>query len=129
MWDYYDNFKRDYEIISYDGISETMTAQEFYEYFILQEMDIKDAFDSVKKRIDSGEVIVTGQYDWDFQLGQSIYKGKLTMRRKDHQLNLQPKSLPPKEPEKCKHENKYINQAGGIRFYVCPKCKADLGNV
>ncbi len=28
----------------------------------------------------------------------------------------------------CHHQNKYINEAGGIKFWVCPQCKMDLGD-
>ena len=28
----------------------------------------------------------------------------------------------------CYHEKKYINEAGGIKFWVCPVCKTDLGD-
>ena len=29
----------------------------------------------------------------------------------------------------CTHDNKYINRAGFKDFWVCPDCKADLGDV
>lgn len=29
----------------------------------------------------------------------------------------------------CQHKNKYINDIGKLRFWVCPDCKKDLGDV
>lgn len=34
-----------------------------------------------------------------------------------------------KKEEKCKHENTFVNHAGGIKFKMCSDCKKDLGNV
>lgn len=41
-----------------------------------------------------------------------------------------PDEEPPPVPKevKCDHKDRYINEAGGKKFYVCPDCKADLGD-
>lgn len=38
-----------------------------------------------------------------------------------------PKLMPP--VPQCQHKRKYVNMAGGTKFYVCPDCKSDLGDV
>jgi len=39
-------------------------------------------------------------------------------------VNAEPPSIP-----ECNHEDKYINSAGGTRFWYCRKCGSDLGDV
>jgi len=41
------------------------------------------------------------------------------------------KDEPPPIPKeaKCKHPKKYINKSMSVYFWVCPDCKADLGDV
>ena len=39
------------------------------------------------------------------------------------------KSLHQEQPVTCSHPNKYINHIFTSRFWVCPDCKKDLGNV
>ena len=35
----------------------------------------------------------------------------------------------PTDDNVCKHENTFINHAGGIKFKQCSKCKKDLGDI
>ena len=67
--------------------------------------------------------------EWDWHMGCNTYKGRLTITR------ITPPTRTPDYTKEystdangCKHENRYINEAGGVRFWVCPKCKKDLGN-
>jgi hypothetical protein len=51
----------------------------------------------------------------------SSYLKSLTESKKEPEL-------PGLDDLKCQHKRKYINGAGQVRFWVCPDCKADLGD-
>jgi|LauGreDrversion4_2_1035121.scaffolds.fasta_scaffold249594_2 hypothetical protein len=127
MFNSYDDKEKDYEVIYPDSHSAKLTTQELYEFFIFTEHNISGDFGDLKTKLDKG-ITVTGDHtEWDWSMGCSNYKGKLTILR----------CSPPKIPTTtkfeskssgCSHEGKYINQAGGFKFWVCPKCKKDLGD-
>jgi hypothetical protein len=52
----------------------------------------------------------------------------LTITRSRYLPPNNPRFSKKETPSGCDHKGKYINQAGGIRFWVCPKCKKDLGD-
>lgn len=127
MFNNYDDKEKTYEVTYSDKTTAKFTAQELYEFFIFTETNIGGDFDDLKRRLDSGYAVIGDHLEWDWGLGCSNYKGKLSITR----------CAPPKIPTEfkkesgnfeCKHEGKYINQAGNSRFWVCPKCKKDLGD-
>jgi hypothetical protein len=129
MFDEYDDIEKAYEITYPDKTETQFTAQELYEFFLLSGTGIVGDFSDLKKRLDSGYAVTGDHMEWDWNLGTSIYKGKLIITR------ITPPKVPVKlsndkksNESKCKHEGKYVNQAGGIRFWVCPSCKKDLGD-
>lgn len=126
MFDSYDNNEKAYEVIYSDKTVVQLTTQELYEFFIFTDTNIAGDFSDLKKKLDSGFAVMGDHQEWDWNMGANVYKGRLTITR----------YIPPKIPsyakkEKssgCDHQGKYINQAGGVRFWVCPKCKKDLGD-
>lgn len=129
MFDQYDNELREYVVTYADGSEDVCTAEELHHFYILNDVGISDPFDDLKRRLDRGEVIVgrDNQYDWG--LATNVYKGNLQFKKRNafkrEYLN---KTESVSKTTGCDHSKKYINQAGGIRFYVCPDCKADLGD-
>lgn len=127
MFNTYDDNEKHYEVTYSDYTTVKFTTQELYEFFIFTETNISGDFEDLKLKLDKG-IIVTGDHnEWDWSLGCTNYKGRLSIT----------KITPPKIPTNnkfesktsgCSHEGKYINQAGGFKFWVCPKCKKDLGD-
>lgn len=126
MFDSYDNNEKAYEVIYSDKTVVQLTTQELYEFFIFTDTNIAGDFSDLKKKLDSGFAVMGDHQEWDWNMGANVYKGRLTITR----------YIPPKIPSYakkenssgCDHQGKYINQAGGVRFWVCPKCKKDLGD-
>lgn len=127
MFDNYDNIEKLYEIVFSNTRKIQYTTKELYEFFIFTETNIGGSFEDLKSRLDSGFCIGGDDIEWDWTSGSHIKRGRLYITR----------FAPPKIPSSyskennssnCKHKNKYINQAGGIRFWVCPSCKKDLGD-
>lgn len=127
MFDSYDDTEKAYEVIFSDKTVVHYTAQQLYEFFIFNDLNIDEDFSDIKKRLDSGFAVIGDHQEYDWQMAVNVYKGKLSITR----------YIPPKIPNSwtkqekstdCAHDGKYINQAGGVRFWVCPKCKKDLGN-
>ena len=126
MFNYYDDSKKEYEIIHHDGTTESLTAQELYEFYILNEHGLNDAFDYTKRRLDSGETVVADDNVYDWNLSSSIYKGRLLFKKANFTQKVPPKINTTSSG--CSHSNKYINEAGGIKFCFCKSCKSDLGD-
>lgn len=129
MFETYDDIDRFYELRYDDGTTANLTAMELYEYYLLHEHGILDSFERLKLRLDSGEEISASHYNYDFTIGANIYKGKVRFKNNraidKSKLN---NFAPVPSVISCKHDKKYINEAGGVKFWVCPSCKKDLGN-
>jgi restriction endonuclease S subunit len=128
MFETYDDIDRFYELKYEDGTVVNLTAMELYEYYLLHEHGILDSYERLKLRLDGGEEITASHYVYDFSIGANIYKGKVKFKNFNatkKSTTVSKQSIP---DVICKHENKYINQAGGIKFWICPKCKKDLGD-
>ena len=129
MFDTYDNLEKKYKVYyTASGNSNEFTTQELYEFYIFNTHNIYDSFEDIIKRLDAGDTIIGDDNDFDWTLGSNVYQGQVKITK------LAPKGMrisqvPPPIPTGCDHKGKYINTAGGIKFYVCPKCKADLGDV
>ena len=132
MFDLYDDNSEDYTIVHHDGEKTNLTAQSLYEFIVLNETDLTDSFESIKRRLDSGEEIIAGDYSYDWNIGSTVYKGRLKIyKRSQHEFKREYlRDVPPIiNSPKCHHKNKYINEAGGIKFWFCKDCKSDLGDV
>lgn len=126
MFDDYDNTEKKYEIIFPDKSVLKYTTQELYEFFIFNDLNIAGDFTDLKKRLDSGYAVMGDYQEWDWGGGYHINKGKLTITKS---WVPKPNGVTKKESDtNCKHKNKYINQAGGIKFWFCKDCKKDLGD-
>ncbi len=126
MFSTWDDIEKLYNILISTGEAKHLTTQELYEYFIFNDTGIDGEFVDLKVRLDRGESVVGDYCEWDWNLGTNAYRGRITITRSNkanmshHVVN--------SDNSKCRHPNKYINEAGGVKFYVCPQCKADLGN-
>lgn len=126
MFDDYDNTEKKYEIIFPDKSIKKYTTQELYEFFIFNDLSITGDFADLKKRLDSGYAVIADHMEWDWGGGFNINRGKLTITKS---WVSKPNGVNKKESDtNCKHKNKYINQAGGIKFWFCKDCKKDLGD-
>lgn len=129
MFDIYDNTEKKYGIFyRKDNRFTTCTTQDLYEFYIFFNHGIEDSFETLLKRLEGGETIMGDQNEFDWNLGTELYLGKLEISKLSTAgFKILPVSSV--KPKTCDHKNKYINIVSGIKFYVCPDCKADLGNV
>jgi restriction endonuclease S subunit len=128
MFETYDDIDRFYELRYEDGTVVNLTAMELYEYYLLHEHGILDSFERLKLRLDGGEEINASHYVYDFSIGGNVYRGKVKFKN-FNAIKKNTTTIKQDIPNViCRHENKYVNQAGGIKFWVCPTCKKDLGN-
>ena len=125
MFNQYNNVEKDYEIEFCDKTIKEFTAQQLYEFYLFNVPDLALNFDDVKSKLDNGEKFVTGDYDWDWTIPS--YKGEMTIRKKLNKVFVA-KTNTKSTSSECDHKNKYINQAGTVKFWVCPACKKDLGD-
>lgn len=124
MFSTWDDEIKAYNILYSDGRVASYTTQQLYEYFIFNDLGIGNDFSDLKGRLDRGESVSGDDCQWDWNTQCNVYKGRIVITK----ITGAKGKVHHKETNGCKHENKYINEAGGIKFYVCPKCKADLGD-
>lgn len=127
MFNSYDNKDDKYTIIDSSGIESDVTTQELYEFYIFNQHGISDSFEDVIKRLNAGLSVEGDDYEFDWDLGTTIWKGKMRIKSKGglpKGATLAPKTT----TAKCRHLKKYINSAGTSKFWVCPDCKEDLGD-
>jgi len=127
MFEDFDNKQKRYEITYPNNTTIKVTTQELYEFYIFQVDDFDGDFSDLKFKLDSGHTITVSHNEFDFGLGAPVYKGKLSITRFHvpspvHSTNATQAA--------CDHKNKYIVQHfnGGVKYWVCPVCKADLGD-
>jgi hypothetical protein len=127
MFNSYENNTDKYIITDSSGSEADVTTQELYEFYIFNQHDITDSFEDIIRRLNSGLNVTGNDYEFDWDLGTTVWKGKLTIKAK----NLLPSGMTPApktSSTKCRHLKKYINSAGASKFWVCPDCKEDLGD-
>jgi hypothetical protein len=125
MFDFYDNEEKDYELTRWDGTTEVLTEQELHDFILFCLNPSAQSFEKILSDLNKGMTVTESYYDFDWNMGTSVYKGNVKFKK----ISLS-QSIPPKIPStgKCKHEGKYVNSAGGFKFWVCPTCKKDLGD-
>jgi hypothetical protein len=124
MFDFYDNEDKDYELTRWDGTTELLTEQELHDFILFcLTPHSRIQFDQALVDLKKGFTLTEAYYDFDWSMGTSVYKGNVYIKKVNP-------SFPPKIPSTggCKHEGKYVNSAGGFKFWVCPTCKKDLGD-
>jgi hypothetical protein len=126
MFDTWDDIEKLYNVLISTGEARHLTTQELYEYFLFNDTGIKGEFVDLKVRLDKGESVAGDFYEWDWSLGTNAYRGRITITRSNKTNMSQHKSNTGKL--KCDHRNKYINEAGGTKFWFCKDCKSDLGD-
>ena len=129
MFDTYDTYEKKYRI-SYTSTGNTneLTTQELYEFYIFNTHNIYDSFEDVLKRLDAGDTVLGDDNEFDFTMGCEVYNGQVKIT-KAVPKGLKINELPPPVPKCCDHRDKYINSAGGTRFWFCRSCLKDLGDV
>lgn len=126
MFEEYDNTEKKYEVIFPDKSVQKYTTQELYEFFIFSDLNISGDFSDLKKKLDAGYAVMGDHMEWDWGGGYNINKGRITITKS---WKANSNNISKKENElRCSHKNKYINQAGGIKFWFCRDCKKDLGD-
>lgn len=127
MFNSYDSSTKKYIIIDSSGSKAELTTQELYEYYIFNDHGIRDSFEDVIKRLDTGLPVTGDDCEWDWSLGTSIRRGTLTIRAKMETLKSSTSSSK-KETKKCNHSKKYVAVFTTFRYWYCPDCKEDLGD-
>jgi hypothetical protein len=128
MFDIYDDYTKLYELTFSDGNIESLTTQELWEFFLMQEHSITGTFQQLKARLDKGEEITAQDTRYDWTLQTSIYVGNVLIKKIKPLVQKTTQPATTATPTTCLHQGKYVNQAGGVKFWVCPLCKKDLGN-
>lgn len=115
-----------YRFTTTTGIEQDLTEEDLCILLMLDLSNINlGTTAEVIKRLDSGFDITDNYYEFDFNLGANVYKGRFTLTS----IKQKPSTPPPiPKSAKCDHKGAYVNEAGGVRFIVCPKCKQDLGD-
>lgn len=132
MFDVFDDTDHCYEIVFDNGVTKKWSAQKLYEYYVFNELDFVAPknleFVDIKHKLDKGEILQGTELNRDW-FGNNTSTQKFTLRNNKVKLSYGIQ-VSQKEPTTtaCRHENKYVNQAGGIKFWVCPNCKKDLGD-
>ena len=126
MFDMHDDEDKVYKLkYSESGDIDTITAQSLYEFFMLEEHKITGTFNELKNRLDNGETVYAQQWAWDWNSSTHAYKGAIVLSK----IGVNPLLKKPGiKTTGCRHTNKYVNSAGGTRFWFCRDCKKDLGN-
>lgn len=129
MFDSYENTIPEYQFSNpTTGDEFTWTAQELFEFYTFNEHSLAGDFDEVKRKLDIGLHLETDHYYYDWGLGVNVYKGRVTLKKIAKNTPVV-KELIKSPVAGCRHDKKYINEAGGTKFWVCPSCKKDLGDV
>jgi hypothetical protein len=126
MFSTWDDIEKLYNILISTGEARHLTTQELYEYFIFNDTGIGGEFVDLKVRLDRGESVVGDYCEWDWNLGTNAYRGRIAITR-SNKTNASP-NVSSVGKLKCAHRNKYINEAGGVKFWFCKDCRSDLGN-
>lgn len=132
MFSDYDDIDKCYRITYSDGRTRDVTEQGLYEFYVFTRNGINKTFTEVLNDLRNGYMIHGEDYDFDWNMGVDVYKGKLFIEP----IGRVQRSVPQQQSFKgfdpasgyCSHPNKYINSAGGTKFWVCPSCKRDLGD-
>lgn len=129
MFDNYDDTDKSYRITYSDGKTRDVTEQGLYEFYIFSTTGITKSFSELLNDLRNGHLIVAEDNDFDWNMGSNVYKGKLYIEPIG---GIKPQLTQSVDMFKreygCSHPRKYVNSAGGVKFYVCPDCLADLGN-
>jgi hypothetical protein len=129
MFDTYDTVEKKYKVVySASGYTNELTTQELYDFYIFNTHNIFDSFEDIIKQLDNGDTIIGDDNEFDWDMGANVYQGKVKITKNVFK-GMKVNHLPPPVPKTCDHKDKYINRAGGVRFYFCPSCRKDLGDV
>ena len=127
MFDMYENTIKKYKFTTTTGIKQELTENDLYELMMLDIHHVNiGVFTDVIRKLDLGFNIEEDYYEFDWVLGTPVRKGRFTLSKLKQKLTTEPPPIP--KNSGCDHKGKYVNEAGGVRFFVCPKCKADLGD-
>lgn len=128
MFDTFDDTHKKYIIIESNDDEVLVTKQQLYEFYIFNTHGITQPFEDMVRMLDQGQVVTGEDTEFDWDMGCTVYKGVLKIKA----TSGLPKGAilaPPVIKTGCSHPNKYINTAGFSKFWVCPDCKKDLGDV
>lgn len=128
MFETFDTVEKKYRVVySSTGYVVDLTTQELYDFYIFNTHNIFDSFEDILKQLDDGNTVLGDDNEFDWDMGSNVYQGKVKITKymfKGMKMN----HLPPPVPKSCDHKGKYVNSAGGVKFWYCPSCKKDLGD-
>lgn len=129
MFETFDTIEKKYRVVySSTGYIVDLTTQELYDFYIFNTHNIFDSFEDILKQLEDGNTVFGDDNEFDWDMGSNIYQGRVQIKKimfNGMKIN----HLPPPVPKTCDHKDKYINTAGFSKFWVCPTCKKDLGDV
>jgi hypothetical protein len=129
MFDMYDDDEAVYRLkYSSNGGSDFVTAHALYEFFMLEEHKLLMTFSELLKQLDRGDVVYAEQWVYNWTSGTNEYEGAIVLSKP----SAKSAELPPPIPTQagyCSHKDKYVNEAGGTKFWFFRICKKDLGDV
>jgi hypothetical protein len=130
MFDDYDDNDKCYRITHSDGKTRDVTEQGLYEFYVFTRNGINKSFSDMLHDLRNGQLIHGEDYDYDWNLGVDVYKGKLFIEPigRVQKYTQDYTSSKNSSSGQCSHSDKYVNSAGGIKFWVCRSCKKDLGD-
>ena len=127
MLNTYDDEDEVYKLkYSSNGVSEFKTAQELYEFFMLEEHKILSTFSELLKKLDSGNTVYAEEWAYNWHSSTHEYEGAIVISKPSATKNSPPPV--PTQAGYCNHKDKYVNSAGGTKFWFCPQCRKDLGD-
>jgi hypothetical protein len=126
----YDDTEKSFRITYSDGKVRDLTEQELYEFFVFTKNGITKSFVELLNDLRNGKIVHGEDYEFDYDLGADIYRGSLNVEciGKVQKYTQDYTSSKSSSSGQCSHSDKYVNSAGGIKFWVCRSCKKDLGD-
>lgn len=128
MFETYDDSDPCYELIYPDGRKVNKTMQALAEFYVFSEHKLTYTFDEFIDRLEKGYVVSAEDNSYDYGAQSYVYHGNILIN-KIKKTKANPSTPPDHRHLTCDHKDKYVNSAGGVKFWVCPRCKSDLGSV
>lgn len=125
MFDMYDDNEAFYKLkYSSNGVIDYLTTQALYEFFMLEEHKLLCTFSELLKQLDRGDIVYAEQWTFNWHSSTNDYEGAIVITRPDATKV----AAVPSVIGGCLHKDKYVNNAGGTKFWYCRSCKKDLGD-
>ena len=113
-----------------DGHTEELKELELALFYQIEhpksnEQDFKDLIE----KLDSGKIVNIGNGVEIMKPGVFNNPYRNIQNTSNKQIEIGGVIIPPLPKDVCRHPRKYKNHCQTFSFWVCPDCKADLGDV